>query len=461
MKKIAEIDNKVLPEADIIIFFEVDYQKWLENLKVRNREVDQDKDFMKNFETQKFLREATQKYCEERGKEFIIFPQDNSSAQEAAQKIKNLFDENAVVHLHDLSVNGYLPSDDDKLSFSKDENKVSVFYYPDSEILMLVGDRGISFEEGEDVNQKIEETIASTELNEEDSEEFIEEIKNEKTREKIFFGERERREYKLEDEDIENCHQLLTNIQTILTKKEPNINKEFLAGEEWQNLNNSLTNVSDDLKEIIKNADYELLEKVSLASKYFGYCIIDEIEDLKAAREFYKENKPSRLETFQKTGKKPKKKLKIDDKQLEQIKNLAQQNANEYQTIENEINRILNKDITKDYNKPLPYTVEKPIGGSSPSSGLDLKDIKEDLKKLRKITPFSEDHPAASNEYLEELGEELTDFEKSCVEAKKTKPELEKLKKDIKHWKEDIFVGLEKETRQIWQKYFYDNRNTY
>ena len=90
MKKIAEIDNKVLPEADIIIFFEVDYQKWLENLKDRNREVDQDKDFMKNFETQKFLWEATQKYCEERGKEFITFPQDNSSAQETAQKIKNL-----------------------------------------------------------------------------------------------------------------------------------------------------------------------------------------------------------------------------------------------------------------------------------------------------------------------------------------------------------------------------------
>jgi len=29
---------------------------------------------------------------------------------------------------------------------------------------------------------------------------------------------------------------------------------------------------------------------------------------------------------------------------------------------------------------------------------------------------------------LEELGEELTDFEKSCVEARKTKPELDDLK---------------------------------
>jgi len=45
---------------------------------------------MKNFETQKFLREATQKYCEEKGIEFIISPQDNSSPQETAEKIKNL-----------------------------------------------------------------------------------------------------------------------------------------------------------------------------------------------------------------------------------------------------------------------------------------------------------------------------------------------------------------------------------
>jgi len=61
------------------------------------------------------------------------------------------------------------------------------------------------------------------------------------------------------------------------------------------------------------------------------------------------------------------------------------------------------------------------------------------------------------NEYLEELGEELTDFEKSCVREKNTRGELEIFKKDIKHWKENIFVGLKTETRQIWQKYFYKN----
>jgi hypothetical protein len=90
MKKIAEIDNKVLPDADIIVFFEVNYQDWLENLQSRNREVDHSEDFMKNFETQKFLREAVQKYCEEKGTELVIFHPGNNSVQDSALKLKEL-----------------------------------------------------------------------------------------------------------------------------------------------------------------------------------------------------------------------------------------------------------------------------------------------------------------------------------------------------------------------------------
>src|SRR4051794_38563471 len=68
MKRIAEIDKDVLPDADIVVFFKINNQHdWLEFLKVRNRPIDQDEDFMKNFETQKFLLEATQKLCAEKG----------------------------------------------------------------------------------------------------------------------------------------------------------------------------------------------------------------------------------------------------------------------------------------------------------------------------------------------------------------------------------------------------------
>ncbi|MCE8168330.1 MAG: deoxynucleoside kinase [Candidatus Moeniiplasma glomeromycotorum] len=92
MKKIAEIDNKVLPDANMIIFLEVNYQNWLENLKNRGRETDQSEEFQKNFETQKFLYEATQKYCAEKGVELISLARDNSSFSELADQLTKILE---------------------------------------------------------------------------------------------------------------------------------------------------------------------------------------------------------------------------------------------------------------------------------------------------------------------------------------------------------------------------------
>lgn len=92
MKQIAEIDKDVLPDADIIIFFEIKHDDWMNFLKSRNREMDQDKDFIKNFETQKFLLEATKKLCEEKGIELIIFRQNISSIQESVEKLKKVLE---------------------------------------------------------------------------------------------------------------------------------------------------------------------------------------------------------------------------------------------------------------------------------------------------------------------------------------------------------------------------------
>ncbi|CAH1756648.1 11271_t:CDS:2 [Entrophospora sp. SA101] len=93
MKQIAEIDKDVLPDADVVVFFEINHHDWLEFLKARSRPTDQDEDFMKNFETQKFLLEATQKLCAEKGIELIIFPQDNSSIKDSALNLKSLLED--------------------------------------------------------------------------------------------------------------------------------------------------------------------------------------------------------------------------------------------------------------------------------------------------------------------------------------------------------------------------------
>ena len=92
MKQIAEIDKDILPDADIIVFFEVNKENWLSFLRARNRIADNEEVFLKNFETQKFLLEATKKLCEERKTELIIFQQGDSSPQESARKLKEILE---------------------------------------------------------------------------------------------------------------------------------------------------------------------------------------------------------------------------------------------------------------------------------------------------------------------------------------------------------------------------------
>ena len=93
MKEIATIDKDILPDADIIIFFEVNKENWINFLKSRNRPTDNDEEFLKNFETQKFLLEATKKLCEEKGIELITFSRGTASVEDSASKLKNLLDD--------------------------------------------------------------------------------------------------------------------------------------------------------------------------------------------------------------------------------------------------------------------------------------------------------------------------------------------------------------------------------
>ena len=97
MKEIAAIDKDVLPDADVVIFFEVsNKENWLNSLKERGRSTDNDEEFLKNFETQKFLLEATKKLCEEKDIELIIFPRGTSSVEDSAQSLKKILEEKLI-----------------------------------------------------------------------------------------------------------------------------------------------------------------------------------------------------------------------------------------------------------------------------------------------------------------------------------------------------------------------------
>ena len=94
MKEIAAIDKDILPDADIVIFFEVNNKEnWLSSLKERGRPTDNDEEFLKNFETQKFLLEATKKMCEEKNIELIFFPRGTASIEDSTLSLKKILEE--------------------------------------------------------------------------------------------------------------------------------------------------------------------------------------------------------------------------------------------------------------------------------------------------------------------------------------------------------------------------------
>ncbi|CAG8555071.1 8405_t:CDS:10, partial [Ambispora gerdemannii] len=90
---------------------------------------------------------------------------------------------------------------------------------------------------------------------------------------------------------LEECRQLLTDIQTILTKNEDNI-AEFLTSEEKERIKISLNNAPQILKEII-NDNGRLFDKACLVNEYLEYYDIDNLKvgELATARQFYKEFK--------------------------------------------------------------------------------------------------------------------------------------------------------------------------
>ena len=93
MKEIAAIDKDVLPDADIMVFFEVKKEDWINFLKNRNRPTDNEEVFLKNFETQRFLLEAAQKLCKEKNIELIVFPCDTASPEDSALSLKKILEE--------------------------------------------------------------------------------------------------------------------------------------------------------------------------------------------------------------------------------------------------------------------------------------------------------------------------------------------------------------------------------
>lgn len=78
------------PNADVVIFFDINFDIWTEFRKMRNRKLDQDEAFLASYPTQLLFKEAVRRYCEESGAKLILYTQTISTPQTAAKEIASL-----------------------------------------------------------------------------------------------------------------------------------------------------------------------------------------------------------------------------------------------------------------------------------------------------------------------------------------------------------------------------------
>ena len=88
LRRLAEMDYYVLPEADIVIFLKVTYESWVSFYKNRNRNMDQEKEFREQcFALQNNMIMACDKYKKDFCKEVIYIEQDGSPPSQLAKRV--------------------------------------------------------------------------------------------------------------------------------------------------------------------------------------------------------------------------------------------------------------------------------------------------------------------------------------------------------------------------------------
>lgn len=94
---ISKLDWDSLPDATCIITFEIEYDDWVTLLKKRNRQLDQNPEFLKSFVTQKYFIEAAENLAKERNIKHINFKQQISAPLIIAQQLKSLLIEEGIL----------------------------------------------------------------------------------------------------------------------------------------------------------------------------------------------------------------------------------------------------------------------------------------------------------------------------------------------------------------------------
>ncbi len=96
-KQIALLDLKHLPIADVVVFFDVDFDTWISFLKKRNRKLDNDVFFKKSYATKKLFCDAVEHLATVNSLKIVRFTQKDLSPHDAALNLKGLLIQEGVL----------------------------------------------------------------------------------------------------------------------------------------------------------------------------------------------------------------------------------------------------------------------------------------------------------------------------------------------------------------------------
>ncbi len=95
--RMASLDRKQLPEADVVVHFEIGREVWDDFRNRRGRALDNDPSFASSFFTQEHYKDASTKYCAETGARLVQYRQSVSTPRRAAEELSELLHHEGVL----------------------------------------------------------------------------------------------------------------------------------------------------------------------------------------------------------------------------------------------------------------------------------------------------------------------------------------------------------------------------
>lgn len=94
---ILDKDTQLLPNADVIVYFDISYNTWIKFLQLRGRVGDKNKEFLESYSNHIDIKNAVYKIAKKYNIKVIIFHQKFSNPKVQARKLKKILEHEGIL----------------------------------------------------------------------------------------------------------------------------------------------------------------------------------------------------------------------------------------------------------------------------------------------------------------------------------------------------------------------------